>query len=436
MHILDLIRKKQHGGALTPPELRFLVSGCTDGSIPDYQLSALLMAIWYSGMTDEETAALTQAMADSGDTLPMARTGARSVDKHSTGGVGDKATPIVAPLAAAVGCTVIKLSGRGLGHTGGTVDKLESIPGYRTSMPQEEFLRQAEQIGLAVIGQTGDLAPADKRLYALRDVTGTVDSIPLIAASIMAKKLAAGARSIVLDVKVGSGALMRTREDAEHLARLMVAIGRHCGRRMTALLTDMSRPLGRAVGNALEIREAAAVLRGDPDAPQDLREVCLALAAEMAALSLDLSLPQAQQRVRQALDSGAGFAKMQQWVAAQGGDVRALDADGILPVAAHRIPVAAPRGGYVRAMDTAMIGRVAVLLGAGRLTKGDPIDPAAGIVLSKKAGDPVRAGEPLAVLHTDRPAMAAEAAEVFLSAVTVGDEPPAALPPPILSVIR
>ena len=421
MHILDLIRKKQHGGALTPPELRFLVSGCTDGSIPDYQLSALLMAIWYSGMTDEETAALTQAMADSGDTLPPERTGARSVDKHSTGGVGDKTTPIVAPLAAAVG---------------GTVDKLESIPGYRTSMPQEDLLRQAEQIGIAVIGQTGDLAPADKRLYALRDVTGTVDSIPLIAASIMSKKLAAGARSIVLDVKVGSGALMRTREDAERLARLMVAIGRHCGRRMTALLTDMSRPLGRAVGNALEIREAAAVLRGDPDAPQDLREVCLALAAEMAALSLDLPLPQAQQRVRQALDSGAGFAKMQQWVAAQGGDVRALDADGILPAAAHRIPVAAPRGGYLRAMDTAMIGRAAMLLGAGRLTKDDPIDPAAGIVLGKKTGDPVRAGEPLAVLHTDRPAMAAEAAKAFLSAVTLGDEPPAALPQPILSVIR
>ncbi len=435
MHILDLIRHKQEGRALTEEEIRFFVSGYTDGAIPDYQASALLMAIWFRGMTDEETAVLTQAMAESGDRLDLSRFGEQSVDKHSTGGVGDKTTLIAAPLAAALGGRVTKLSGRGLGHTGGTVDKLEAIPGYRTDLPPEEFLRQVERIGIAVIGQTGNLAPADKKLYALRDVTGTVDSIPLITASIMSKKLAAGAHAIVLDVKVGSGAFMKTPEQARALAQAMVTIGRRCGRQMAALLTDMNRPLGRAVGNALEVQEAAAVLRGDPQAPADLRQVSVALAAQMVALLRKIEPSEAERLVTGALQSGAGYAKMREWIAAQGGDVRVLEEPSRFPAPACHVPVTAARDGYITAMDAAAIGRAGVLLGAGRQKKDEAIDPAAGLCLCRKTGEAVKAGEPLAVLFTNRPETIAEAAERLRAAVTIGSEPPADRPL-IYEVIR
>lgn len=416
MRMVDLINKKKYGGVLTREELAFFVSGVTDGSIPDYQISALCMAILLKGMDDQEIAALTDLMAHSGDMIDLSEFGTLSVDKHSTGGVGDKTTLILAPLAAACGAKVAKMSGRGLGHTGGTVDKLESIPGYRTELPEEAFRRISSEVGVCVIGQSGELAPADKKLYALRDVTGTVDSIPLIVSSIMSKKLAAGAHSIVLDVTVGSGAFMKTVKDAEILAKKMVTIGRACGRNMSALITDMSEPLGHAVGNALEVQEALAVLKGELEG--DLKEVCLALAGEMLSLSLELSPEEGCRLAKETLESGAAYNKFKEWIAAQGGDVRYAEDPSLFRAAAFSREVLAEEGGYISAMDTEAIGNAACNLGAGRKTKADVLDMAAGIILKAKIGDKVKKGDVLATLYSEKEETLDGAAALYAGALT------------------
>ena len=433
MLMTDLIQKKKNGEPLTRRELSFLVRGVTDGSIPDYQLSALCMAILFKGMKDREIADLTDEMAHSGDMIDLSEFGTLSVDKHSTGGVGDKTTLILAPLVAACGAKVAKMSGRGLGHTGGTVDKLESIPGYRTELPEEDFRRIAREVGVCVIGQSGELAPADKKLYALRDVTGTVDSIPLIVSSIMSKKLAAGAHSIVLDVTVGSGAFMKTVPDAVELAQKMVTIGRACGRNMSALITDMSEPLGFAIGNAMEVQEALAVLRGEEI--EDLKEVCLALAGEMLSLSLQMTPEEGRKLAEETLASGAAYKKMKQWVAAQGGDERYIREPERFPAAAYSREILAKEEGYLAAMDTEAIGRAACQLGAGRKTKTDVIDMAAGIRLCKKLGDHVQKGDVLAVLYTEREETLYEAVRLYKQALTFSPDP-VKKPPLVHRIIR
>lgn len=426
MRMYDIIQKKRDGGVLTDEEIDFFVKGYVANEIPDYQASALMMAIFFKGMNDEETALLTRFMAHSGDTVDLSRFGTLSVDKHSTGGVGDKTTLIVAPIVASVGCKVAKMSGRGLGHTGGTVDKLESIPGYNTSLEVGAFLKQVEKTGVAVIGQTGNLAPADKKMYALRDVTATVDSIPLITSSIMSKKLAAGSHSIVLDVKVGSGAFMKTVDDAQALAEKMVDIGKRCGRKMTAVLTDMNTPLGHNVGNALEIIEAVNILKGEKTG--DLREVCLTLAANMISLSLGISVEDAQKKAEDAISSGAAFEKMKEWVRAQGGDASYLDDTSKFPTPSFSRLVKAPADGFIFSTDAEKIGIAAVELGAGRAAKTDSIDHAAGIVIAKKAGECVKKGDELCVLFTNNSNSLDEAEKKYLDAIEISDKKPAARP--------
>ncbi|MBR2013747.1 MAG: pyrimidine-nucleoside phosphorylase [Clostridia bacterium] len=423
MRAVDLIEKKKQGNAHTAEELRFLIDGFTKGEIPDYQMSAWAMAVCFNGMTAEETALLTQFMAESGDQVDLSAL-ENTVDKHSTGGVGDKTTLIVAPLVASLGGTVAKMSGRGLGHTGGTVDKLESIPGYQTALSMEEFLNLSQKHGMVVAGQSGDLAPADKKLYALRDVTATVASVPLIASSIMSKKIAAGARSIVLDVKCGSGAFMKTAEDAKILAEAMVEIGTACGRNMAALITNMDLPLGSAIGNALEVEEAIAVLKGQ--GPEDLKEVCVALASQMLSLCRNWSLEQAEMKVKEALQSGAAYAKFEEWIAAQGGDINAFLQQRKNPCRSHR--VLAKESGYITAMDAEQIGIAAMLLGAGRAKKEDAIDYAAGIRLLKKTGEQVQKGEPIAELFTASAESFDGAERCFLNSLTIGEQPPKMLP--------
>lgn len=423
MRSVDLIEKKKQGNAHAAEELRFLIEGFTKGEIPDYQMSAWAMAVCFNGMNAEETALLTQFMAESGDQVDLSAL-SNTVDKHSTGGVGDKTTLIVAPLVASLGGTVAKMSGRGLGHTGGTVDKLESIPGYRTALSMEEFLTLSQKHGMVVAGQSGDLAPADKKLYALRDVTATVASVPLIASSIMSKKIAAGAKSIVLDVKCGSGAFMKTPEDAAVLAKAMVEIGTACGRRMAALITNMDLPLGAAIGNALEVEEAIAVLKGE--GPEDLKEVCIALAAQMLSLCRNWNLAQAEAKVKEALQSGAAYEKFEEWIAAQGGDLNAFLQQRKLPCRSHSI--IAKESGYITAMDAERIGVAAMLLGAGRAKKEDPIDYAAGIRLLKKTGEQVQKGEPIAALFTATAESFDAAEQCFFNALTIGDQPPRMLP--------
>lgn len=426
MRMYDIILKKRDGGELTEKEIAFFVKGYTEGVIPDYQASALMMAIYFNGMTERETVFLTEQMASSGDRVDLSFFGNFSVDKHSTGGVGDKTTLIVAPIVAALGGKVTKMSGRGLGHTGGTVDKLESIAGFQTALPPKQFFEQAEKIGIAVIGQSGNLTPADKKLYALRDVTATVDSIPLITSSIMSKKIAAGSKNIVLDVKVGSGAFMKTAEDAEKLAKNMVRIGKGCGRNVSALLTNMDCPLGNNVGNALEVIEAVAVLKGEKKG--DLYEVCCALAAEMIALVLGLSQSEAEQKVRACIESGQAFDKMRQWIAAQGGDVSCIDNTALFKKAEHSFEIKSEQTGFITAMNAAEIGNAAVLLGAGRAAKDEEIDYSAGIVLCKKVGDSVKEGQTLAVLHTNRAQKIQEASERYLAALTFGNKKPQTQP--------
>ena len=426
MRMVDIIEKKKDGLELSEEEIQWFVKGYTAHEIPDYQASAFCMAVFFKGMTDAEIASLTEAMAHSGDTVDLSRFGELSVDKHSTGGVGDKTSLIVAPVMAALGCKCAKMSGRGLGHTGGTVDKLESIPGYRTVLSETEFLGQVENVGVAVIGQSGNLTPADKMLYALRDVTATVDSIPLIVSSIMSKKLAAGSKNIVLDVKVGSGAFMKDLKDATTLASKMVAIGRLKGRRISAVLTDMDVPLGYAVGNAMEVKEAVSVLSGE-DVP-DLYEVSVALCKELAKSAFGLSDEEAERKVREVIRSGAALEKMKEWVKAQGGDVSYIENPDNFPEASYKFYVKAPSEGYITAMNAERIGHTAVLLGAGRAEKEDPIDFSAGLLIQGKTGDKVEKGQVIATLYTNKPEALGEAEDVYLSALQIGSEKPKDVP--------
>ena len=422
MALIDLINVKKLGGELDEAQLAEFANAAADPKTPDYQLAALLMAIRIQGMSARETAGLTLAMARTGDMLSP-EVGGVPVDKHSTGGVGDTTTLVLAPLVAACGGKVVKMSGRGLGHTGGTIDKLESIPGFQTELDEEDFLRIAREVGCCVVGQTGELAPADKRLYGLRDVTGTVDSIPLIASSIMSKKLAGGAMGIVLDVKLGSGALMKTMADCLSLARAMCDIGRRAGRQMAALITSMDEPLGSHVGNALEVKEAIDTLAGRAEGP--LTEVSLALGAQMLQLGgLAQDDDAAYHLLRDALDSGRGLTKLAQMISAQGGDARVCEDTGLLPRAAVIEPVLSPADGWLSRMNTEDIGLAAQRLGAGRTKKDDVIDPAAGLVLHKRIGDKVRAGEAFATLHHNHAKKAGEARDLLLQAVQFSNAPP------------
>lgn len=400
LRIVDIIEKKRNGGQLAKEEIDFFIAGCTDGSIPDYQTSALLMAVFFQGMTAAEQSDLTDAIVQSGDQIDLSAIDGITVDKHSTGGVGDTTTLILAPLVAACGVPVAKMSGRGLGHTGGTLDKLESIAGFHIELSKQQFIQQVNDLKIAVIGQSGNITPADKKLYALRDVTATVDSIPLIASSIMSKKIAAGADAIVLDVKTGAGAFMKTLDDSKRLADAMTAIGSRLGRRTTAVISDMSQPLGYAVGNALEVKEAIETLQGR--GPADLTELCLVLGSEMlmAANKAD-SEEQARSRLKEAMDSGSALQLFKRFVTAQGGDSAVIDNMELLPAARWQINVRAKESGWISAIDADEIGTAAMLLGAGRAAKEDTVDLAVGIVLQKKIGDYVEKGGTLAVIHSN-----------------------------------
>lgn len=426
MRMLDILEHKRWKKELTDEEIAFFVSGFTKGEIPDYQASALLMAICLSGMTAREIAVLTDCMAHSGEMLDLSDLGCATADKHSTGGVGDKTTLIVAPICAAAGVKIAKMSGRGLGHTGGTIDKLESIPGFRVSLSEEEFKAQVKRIGLAVIEQTAGLVPADKKLYALRDVSGSVNSIPLIASSVMSKKLAAGAKNIALDVKCGSGGFMHSLEDARILAREMVEIGKACGRNTAAVITDMDAPLGTHIGNALEVTEACAVLRGK--GADDLRELCLILSAHLISMSLSKAFDAAYRIAEKMLASGAAFGKLSEMVAAQGGDCTVLSQDACFLQAAASRTVPAPQTGYLSHMQTQTVGESASLLGAGRETLNGTPDYAAGIVLHKKTGDFVKQGEPLATLYTTTVEKCRAGEQRFLESLTFSDEKPKKIP--------
>ena len=427
MRTVDLIEKKVQRGELTTEEIAFLIKGFLDGTVPDYQMAAMQMAIVFNGMTDREATDLTMQMMHSGEVVDLSGLKGVKVDKHSTGGVGDTTTLVIAPLVAACGGTVAKMSGRGLGHTGGTLDKLESIPGTQTEIPLDRFRRIVDNIGVAVIGQSGDLDPADKKMYALRDVTATVRSIPLIAASIMSKKLAAGADAIVLDVKVGNGAFMRTRAEGETLAKLMVEIGDRVGRRVTAVITDMNQPLGMAVGNALEVKEAVELLSGKIPAGDPLYEICMLLGTKMLRLSdLADSDETARNMLTEALENGSGLKKLRQMIAAQGGDASFLCMERIDELVRVRemTPVYAAEEGYLYAIDTERVGTAAQMLGAGRATKADTIDPAVGLVMKKRIGDYVRKDEPLCMIYSNDPAKTEDSAAMFLSAITISQNKP------------
>ncbi|UNL84084.1 pyrimidine-nucleoside phosphorylase [Priestia koreensis] len=400
MRMVDIIQKKRNGKELTTEEINFFVEGYTKGDIPDYQVSALMMAVYFQGMKSNEIATLTQAMVNSGETIDLSAIEGHKVDKHSTGGVGDKTTFIVGPLVASVGVPVAKMSGRGLGHTGGTLDKLEAIEGFHIEMTKEEFINNVNTHKLAVAGQTGNLAPADKKLYALRDVTATVDSIPLIAGSIMSKKLASGADGIVLDVKTGSGAFMKTLEDSEALAKEMVNIGNNLGRHTVAVISDMNQPLGFEVGNANEVREAVEVLQGKK--VDDLRRLSLELSSHMAVIAeIFDTYEEAYKELEKNLENGKAFEVFRSFVQAQGGNVDMIDDLSKLPQAKYQVEVKAEKDGYVSAIEAESIGIAAMYLGAGRATKDDQINHAVGITLKKKVGDKVKAGEAIVVLHTD-----------------------------------
>ncbi|MCI5796397.1 MAG: thymidine phosphorylase [Ruminococcus sp.] len=422
MRMYDIIDNKKHGKELSSDEIKFFVDGFTGGSVPDYQASALLMAVCLKGMSDREISDLTLCMAQSGDMNDMSKIDGVSCDKHSTGGVGDKTSLITAPIAASCGLKVAKMSGRGLGHTGGTVDKLESIPGYNTAVSNDKFFEQVNKIGIALIGQTCNLAPADKKLYALRDVTATVDDRALISASIMSKKLAAGDKNIVLDVKCGSGAFMKTYEDAKKLAETMVNIGKRCGRNIMAVITNMDEPLGRNIGNALEVIEAVDVLRGGGD--KDLRELSVTLAANMLSLSFGRDTDECMKEATNALDSGRAFDKFRELVEAQGGDVDYINDTRRFKKDKCIHDIVSPDDGYVFSADTGMIGEAAVILGAGREKKEDIIDPSAGIILYKKVGDKVNKGELTARLFTSSEERAGSAEKLFLNALKISKNPP------------
>lgn len=420
MRMTDIIEKKRDRLPLSENEIKFFVSGVTDGSIPDYQISALLMAILLNGMNREETLLLTNEMAKSGDMLDLSAL-PHTADKHSTGGVGDKTTLIAAPAAAAMGCTVAKMSGRGLGFTGGTVDKLESITGYNTAVTTEVFMRTARREGICIVGQSGNFAPADKRLYAIRDVTATVNSIPLIASSIMSKKLAAGAETIVLDVKFGSGAFMKTAADAVRLAEEMVSIGKGAGRKTAAVITDMDSPLGRAVGNALEVKEAVSVLKGR--GPDDLKELSVLLAAQMYKLSFGASEKESLEKANRVISDGSAFTKLKNAAAAMGGDAGLLTGEREFPAAGGSKEIYAAESGYITSLDSETVGKASGMTGAGRETLKDKIDYSAGILLDKKYGDRVEKGERLAVLYGS-PERLEDAAAALMSAYSYGSKKP------------
>ena len=421
MRMYDIILKKRANLALTDDEIRFVIDGYVNGIIPDYQVSALLMTIVFNGMNARELGTLTLSMAQSGQMVNLSSIDGITVDKHSTGGVGDKTTLIIAPLVAACGGKVAKMSGRGLGHTG-TIDKMESIPHLKVSLSQEDFIAQVNRIGLAVIGQSEGLAPADKKLYALRDVTGTVDSIPLIASSVMSKKLASGAQAILLDVKVGSGAFMKTIEDARALAKAMVDIGRENGRSVKAVLTDMDRPLGHAIGNALEIREVIDTLKGH--GPEDLTHECIIMAAHMLVLSHICDYETALTRVREALDSGAALERLRLMIDAQGGDSSVIDDENLLAIGQYTYDVIATQTGFITHMNTEQCGIASVMLGAGRTVKDGPIDYSAGIVIHKKTGDTITTGESIATLYASDESLLANAAKAYIEAITIGETMP------------
>lgn len=415
MRAVDIIIKKREGGELTSAEIDFFIDGFTRGEIPDYQAAAWAMAVLLCGMTERETTDLTMAMAHSGETLDLTGVVPIAVDKHSTGGVGDKTTLVVEPVVASCGLPVGKMSGRGLGFSGGTLDKMESIPGYRTNLSREEFIEQLRTEGLVLTGQSADLAPADGKLYALRDVTGTVPSIPLIASSIMSKKIAAGAQAIVLDVKIGLGAFMEDLAEGRKLAKLMVAIGALSGRKVVALLSDMNQPLGCAVGNALEVREAIDTLRGQ--GPEDFREHCLVAASHMLVVGRKAgNLESARTMVEAALESGRAFESFRRLVEAQGGDVRYVDEPDRLPVAPIIETVVAPKGGFLLGINAREVGETSVELGAGRARKEDAIDHAVGIEIHHKVGDRIEAGEPLFTIHANDAAKMAAAKTRLLAA--------------------
>ncbi|EGD52710.1 thymidine phosphorylase [Thermoanaerobacter thermohydrosulfuricus] len=422
MRMYDLIMKKRDGGVLTKEEIDFIISSYTKDYIPDYQMSALAMAIYFRGMTPEETANLTMAMAYSGDVMDLSAIKGIKVDKHSTGGVADTTTLVLAPMVAACGAPVAKMSGRGLGHTGGTIDKLESIPGMRVELSEEEFIDNVNKYGIAVIGQTKNLTPADKKLYALRDVTATVDSIPLIASSIMSKKIAAGADGIVLDVKVGRGAFMKDLESAKALAKLMVDIGNSVGRKTVAHVTNMDYPLGLAIGNALEIVEAVQVLKGHGS--KDLLEVCMLLGSDMLQIAgVAKDDKEARAKLKEALDSGKALQKFKEFIKAQGGDERVVDDLSLLPQAKYIRPWIADRDVYIKDLMALDLGLVAMKLGAGREKKEDKIDLAVGIMLGGKVGDIVRKGEPIATIYANDEGKAEWALNEIKKYILLSDEP-------------
>ena len=431
---VDLIQKKKSGETLTKEEIDFMITDYVAGKIPDYQMSAMLMAIYFNGMENEELAAFTLAMRDSGDLVDLSPIEGIKVDKHSTGGVGDKTTLIVGPIVAACGVPVAKMSGRGLGFTGGTLDKLESISGFRIDLSAQEFFETVKKTGISVIGQTGNLAPADKLLYALRDVTATVDSIPLIAASVMSKKLAAGSDKIVLDVTTGSGAFMKNTRDAKNLAKHMVAIGNHAGKETVAILTGMEEPLGFAIGNNMEVKEAIEVLKGD--GPEDVKEVSVALAGMMLSLGLEnVSHSQGKRMAKKALSSGQAFEKFKEMVQAQGGDIRYVEHPEFFERDAFEGEVLAAEDGFLSGMDTEKIGVAAGLLGAGRETKDSVIDMSAGIYLKKKIGDIVKKGEPIAICYAGTKEKLNRGMAMFESSIRYSKEAPR-IPKLIVDIIR
>lgn len=432
MRAVDIIIKKRSGQRLSEEEIGFFINGFTRGEIPDYQAAAFAMAVFFQGMDTAETVSLTMAMVRSGRQLDLSDIAPIVADKHSTGGVGDKTTMVVAPLVAATGLPVGKMSGRGLGYFGGTVDKLETIPGFRATLSESEFRTALTEVGLVVAGQSSDLAPADGKLYALRDVTGTVESLPLIASSVMSKKIAAGANCIVLDVKHGKGAFMKTLDDATALAQAMVGIGKGVGRQVRAVLSSMEQPLGRAVGNALEVREAVETLQGR--GPEDLLELAFILGSQLLIMSNRAAgEEEARQMLRQALDSGAAFARYKAFIAAQGGDTSVLDHPEKLPHAPYVEELPAPDDGYIAAIDAEEIGIGAYSLGAGRKVKTDTIDPAVGLVLHKKVGEAVRAGESLLEIHAASREQAASVRESLLAAYTFSKEAVSA--PPLIDLV-
>jgi len=426
---VDVIEKKRQGGELTREEIEFFVLGYTRGDVPDYQMAAWLMAVVWRGMSERETVDLTMTMARSGDMLDLSPIAPLVVDKHSTGGVGDKTTLVIAPWVACLGLPVGKMSGRGLGFSGGTLDKLESIPGFSVNFSEAQFMQLLKQHGIVVAGQSADLAPADGKMYALRDVTATVESLPLIASSVMSKKIAAGANAIVLDVKTGAGAFMKTEAEAVALAETMVRIGRGVDRRVTAVISDMEQPLGDAVGNALEVAEAIATLQGH--GPQDFLEHCLVVAAEMLLLGGKcVSAQEGRAMLEQAMTSGLALRKFEEWIQAQGGDTRVVREPRLLPQARLVAPLESPQAGYIEALNAMHVGVATVGLGAGRAKKGDPIDHAVGVVLHKKVGDHVAKGEPLLTIHANDERLLAEARPMLLAAYRWSAA--AVTPPPLI----